>query len=344
MLGILLAVGTVMGCGGAAGNAPEGPTSVAVSTVAVKRQPVERTITVVGSFVPVSRVAVAAQEEGVVTAVRVREGDRVRAGEVVVELDDRELLAELDEARANLEEAASILQRAQRLHETGLASAQELDAAVARQRVSAARADALETRRSFTRIVSPVAGVVTARLVEVGDLASPRAPLLDLASGQGLLLRVPVSELDVVRLHAGDTALVSVDALPELEVVGRIERIFPAADAVSRQVTVELKVDETPLGVRYGFLARAHLVVERLPDALLVPEAVLQRGAQGEPFVWVVDQGTARMREVTVGLRFEGEAVVSSGLAEGELVVTEGIARLSEGTLVEVTSSPGAGS
>ena len=113
---------------------------------------------------------------------------------------------------------------------------------------------------------------------------------------------------------------------------------------MSRQVTVELKVDQTPPGVRYGFLARAHLVVERLPDALLVPEAVLQRGAQGEPFVWVVDQGTARMREVTVGLRFEGEAVVSSGLAEGELVVTEGIARLSEGTLVEVTSSPGAGS
>jgi membrane fusion protein (multidrug efflux system) len=341
MLGLLLAASAVAGCGGDAGNAPVEQAPVAVSTVAVLRQPVERTITVVGTFVPVARVAVAAQEEGVVTAVRVREGDRVRAGEVVVELDDRELLAELAEARANREEADAALRRAQSLHDTGLASAQELDAAVARQRIGAARVEALETRLSFTRIVSPVAGVVTARLVEVGDLASPRGPLLELASGQGLLLRVPVSELDVVRLRAGDTARISVDALPELEVVGRIERIYPAADAVSRQVTVELKVEETPPGVRYGFLARAHLVLERLPDALLVPEAVLQRGAQGEPFVWVVDQHTAQTRQVTVGHRFEGKVVVSAGLAEGELVVTEGIARLSEGASVEVTASPG---
>ncbi|MCU0232936.1 MAG: efflux RND transporter periplasmic adaptor subunit [Thermoanaerobaculales bacterium] len=344
-LGLFLAAVAAVGCGGAAGTEPGAAAPVAISTVAVRRQPVERTITVVGTFEPVAKVAVAAQEEGVVTAVRVREGDRVRGGEVVVELDDRELLAELAEARANLEEADAALHRAQRLHETGLASAQELDAAVARQRVSAARVEALGTRLSFTRIEAPVAGVVTARLVEVGDLASPRGPLLELASGQGLLLRVPVSELDVVRLQTGDAARVSIDALPELEVVGRIERIYPAADAASRQVTVELKVEDVPAGVRYGFLARAHLVLERLPDALLVPEAVLQRGAEGEPFVWVVVEGAARMRAVTVGHRLEGEAVVTSGLADGELVVSEGIARLKEGAPVTAAApSPGAAS
>lgn len=298
----------------------------------------ERTITAVGTLQPVAKVLVAAQEEGLVTAVHVREGDRVAAGTVVVELDDREVLAELAEARANLEEAAAGWHRVESLHATGLASAQELDAAVARQRVGAARVDALETRLSFTRITAPVAGVVTAREVEVGDLASPRAPLLELASGHGLLLRVPVSELEVVRLKTGDTAEVSVDALPDLVLEGAIQRIFPAADSVSRQVTVELLIVETPPDVRYGFLARAHLVLERIPEALLVPETALQRGAEGGVFVWVVEGGAARMREVAVGHRFEGQAVVATGLAEGESVVLEGLARLRDG--IAVTSQP----
>jgi membrane fusion protein (multidrug efflux system) len=328
----------VVGCGNRTGPVQETEPTASVTTVTVERQPVERAITAVGTLQPVARVLVAAQEEGLVTAVHVREGDRVAGGKVVVELDDREVLAELAEARANLDESAAGWHRVESLHATGLASAQELDAAVARQRVGAARVDALETRLSFTRITAPVAGVVTAREVEVGDLASPRAPLLELASGHGLLLRVPVSELEVVRLHTGDTAVVSVDALPDLVLEGTIQRIFPAADSVSRQVTVELMVAETPPDVRYGFLARAHLVLERIPDAVLVPEAALQRGAEGGVFVWVVEEGAARMREVTVGHRFQSQAVVAQGLAEGELVVLEGVARLRDG--IRVTTQP----
>jgi len=340
MTALVAASVTVSGCGSQTDSTPLVESAVSVTTVAVERQPVERAITAVGTLQPVARVLVAAQEEGLVTAVHVREGDRVAAGTVVVELDDREVLAELAEARANLEEATAGWHRVESLHATGLASAQELDAAVARQRVGAARVDALETRLSFTRITAPVSGVVTAREVEVGDLASPREPLLELASGRGLLLRVPVSELEVVHLKTGDTADVSVDALPDLHLEGTIQRIFPAADSVSRQVTVELLVTETPPDVRYGFLARAHLVLERIPEALLVPETALQRGAEGQPFVWVVEDGVARMREVEVGHRFEGRAVVSDGLDEGEPVVVEGLARLRDG--IAVTSQTAA--
>jgi RND family efflux transporter MFP subunit len=332
---VALAVGlVVVGCGIQADPVQESQPTASVTTVTVRRQPVELSITAVGTLQPVARVLVASQEEGLVTAVQVREGDRVAAGALVVELDDREVVAELAEARANLDEAAAAWRRVESLHATGLASAQEMDSAVARQRVGAARVDALETRLSFTRITAPVAGVVTARSVEVGDLASPRAPLLELASGRGLLLRVPVSELDVVRLHAGDTAEVSVDALPDLALEGTIHRIFPSADSVSRQVTVELVVAETPRDVRYGFLARAHLVLERIPEAVVVPEAALQRGAGGEHFVWVVEDGRARMREVAVGHRFESRAVVAAGLVEGESVVVEGVARLRDGITV----------
>jgi RND family efflux transporter MFP subunit len=169
---VALMIGAVLsGCAGPGPSGPAASPSVAVATVPVRLQPIERTITAVGTFEPLARVLVAAQEEGVVTAVHVREGDRVAAGSVVVELDDREILAELAEAKANLDEASANLGRVQSLHASGLAAAQDLDTSSARQRVAAARVDALQTRLSFTRITAPVAGVVTSRRVEVGDLA-----------------------------------------------------------------------------------------------------------------------------------------------------------------------------
>ena len=158
----------------------------------------------------------------------------------------------------------------------------------------------------------------------------------ELASGRGLLLRVPVSELEVVHLHTGDPVDVSVDALPGTVLRGHIQRIFPAADSVSRQVTVEILVEESPPSVRFGFLARARLVLERIPDALTVPESALQRGAGGQTFVWVVEDGRARMRDVEVGNRLESRAVVTAGLTEGEQVVLEGVARLTDGIAVAV--------
>jgi RND family efflux transporter MFP subunit len=330
---------TGWGCADRTATLEEAKPAPRVAAVAVRSETAVRTITAVGAFEPIARVLVAAQTEGVVTAVQVREGDRVVAGQLVVELDAREIQAELAEARANLDEATSSWKRVENLHRTGLAAAQELDAANAALRVSEARVEALETRLSFTRLTAPVLGVVTDRRVEVGNLASPREPLLELAAGDGLLLRVPVSELEVVHLHTGDLATLTVDALPGLSLEGRIERIFPAADSVSRQVTVELKVDRAPPVVRYGFLGRAHLVLDRIGDALVVPEPALQRGADGATFVWVVENGTARMREVTVGHRFANSAVVTSGLSEGDQVVVEGVARLRDGIVVTVQAA-----
>ena len=229
----------------------------------------------------------------------------------------------------------------EKLRAEGVMAEQDVDAALAANRIAEAQLEALQTRLSFTRIQAPVSGVVTARHVEVGDLASPRAPLLELAAGDGLLLRVPVSELEVVRLAEGDLADITVDALPELRLQGRIARIYPAADSASRQVTVELKIAEAPPTVRLGFLARAHLVLETMPAALLVPEDAVLRGAEAASFVWLVRDGVAAMRPVEVGLRIDGRAVISRGLAPGDQVVVSGMAKVREGAPVAVVGAAG---
>jgi membrane fusion protein (multidrug efflux system) len=309
---------------------------IAVRSIEVRGEPLEVTITAVGTVEPENRVVVTAQEAGLVTALHVREGDTVEAGDVVVELDDRELRAQLAEEKARLVEAESQWGRAEQLIADGLVTQAEADSAKATYLVSKARVEALQTRLSFARVTAPVAGVVTVRHVELGDVVAANTPVVVLAAGRRVL-RVPVSELDVVHLSPGDPAKVSVDALPGVEIPARVARIFPAADRTSRQVTVELVLENVPSQVRPGFLARAELVVSQVQDALMVPEPAVQRGSEIPQFVYVVKDGIAKVRPVTVGVRQGGRAQVVDGLAPGETVVVDGAALLKDGAMVTST-------
>ncbi len=331
----VLGVVSLVACGGGREGAPRGAQAVRVKVMAVTPEVLEVRATAVGTVEPEHRVLVAAQEEGVVTELLVREGDKVTKGQLLARLDDRELLAQLAEAEARLSEASGQWQRAQSLLKEGLITAAEADAARASFQVAQARVSALRTRLSFTRITAPVDGVVTARHVEMGSLVTSRSPVVELAAGR-MVLRVPVSELDVVKLKVGDRANVVVDALAGTPLRARIARIFPAADPASRQVTVELVLEEVPFGLRPGFLARAELLLERIPTALLVPETVVMRGSEFPSFVYVVEDGVARVRPVQVGLRQGGKALVSSGLAVGDRVVVEGASLLRDGQAVIV--------
>ncbi len=325
----------LLACGGGRGGQNEAPQAVRVRVAAVKPELLEVRATTVGTIEPEHKVVVAAQEEGVVTELFVREGDRVTKGQLLAKLDDRELLAQLEEAEARLTEASGQWQRAQSLVKEGLITAAEADAARASFAVAQARVSALRTRLSFTRITAPVDGVVTARHVEIGSLVAARSPVVELAAGR-MVLRVPVSELDVVKLKVGDQASVVVDALAATPVQARIERIFPAADPSSRQVTVELVLQSVPSGLRPGFLARAELSLERIANAMLVPEGVVMRGSEFPFFVYVVEDGTARVRPIEVGLRQGGKALVTKGLAPGDRVVVEGASLLRDGQAVVV--------
>lgn len=327
------------GCGASPPSSAGPPRrTVEVKVVTVAPRPLVVTTTAVGTIEPENRVLVAAQEEGLVIALWVREGDRVRRGDELARLDDRELQAQLAEAQARLYEAEGQWRRARTLTEEGLITEADADAARAAWEVAKARVEALRTRLSFTRITAPVDGVVTVRHVELGDLVGSRAPVVELAAGRRVL-RVPVSELDVVKLRPGDACSVTVDALAPQTFSARIGRIFPAADRTSRQVTVEVVLDDVSPDVRPGFLARADLVIERLPAALVLPEPVVLRGSEYPTFVYVVEGDTARVRAVKVGLRRDGQAQILEGLAEGERVVVEGASLLRDGATVRAQES-----
>jgi RND family efflux transporter MFP subunit len=194
----------------------------------------------------------------------------------------------------------------------------------------------LRTRLGFATVVSPIDGVVTARFVQGGDIVSPTTRLFTVGDLSTLVVRMPVSELEVAQLRTGQEVALRVDALGGASYPGRVRRIFPSADSVSRLVPVEIAVSgPSTANLRPGYTVRASLALDTRDEALVVPtRAVL--GAAGARSVFVVKGGLAERRGVRVGPDMDGRVEVFAGLALGDTVIVAGNSLVREGGQVRI--------
>lgn len=330
------AQGSPSGRGGSGGPTP-------VAAVEVAPRDLARTITVTGPVEPIRTVQVSAQTGGTLLTVRVQEGDRVKVGDLLAELDSREITAQLGHAKAVLANAETAFQRAKDMRTGDLISDSELDAARSAHDIAQADVELWSTRLAFCRITAPVSGMVTRKLVEKGNTVSTGDELFEIADDSALVVRVQVSELDVVHLKPGLPVSLRLDAYPGREIGGHIRRIFPAADPVSRLVPVEVELDPRPAGVnaRPGFLARVQFTLERRDNVLAVPASAIGTAAAGS-YVYVVQADTLVRRPVETGQTASGWVEVTRGLDAGERVVSSGQVNLRSGAPVRVTAGAGA--
>ena len=324
------------------GSGAQGPGGadpvVPVAVVEAQPRDLERTVTVTGPVEPIRTVSVNAQTAGTVLKVLVEEGDRVRGGQLMAELDARETAAQLERARAILTNAEAAYQRAQRLQAGGLVTDADLDAARSAFEIAKADVELWGARLAFSRISAPVSGVVTAKHVERGSAVSTNEAMFEIADDSLLVVRVRVSELDVVHLEPGMPVMLRLDAYPDAQIRGRIRRVFPSADAASRLVPVEVVLGRTPAGVeaRPGFLARVEFALAGREDVLAVPASAVGVSESG-PYVYVVEADTLVRRPVSTGMTATGWIEVTEGLESGERVVSSGHVNLRQGTSVRVT-------
>jgi RND family efflux transporter MFP subunit len=325
--------------GGPRGRAAQLPS---VSVIAVTPTDLMRTVTVTGPVEPVRKVLVSSQTSGTVLRVAVEEGHRVRSGELMAELDAREATAQLERAKAVLVSAKAAFERAEQLQSRNLTSAAEFDGVRAAYEIAKADVELWTTRVAFCRIEAPVSGVVTSKSIERGSAVSTNEVMFAIDDDSEFVVRARVSELDVVHLSAGRRVPLQLDAYPGVELSGKIRRIFPAADAASRLVPVEVVLDRPSAGVeiRSGFLARMEFVLERREDVLAVPAAAVGVVDQTN-FVYVVDAGTLSRRQIETGLTASGWIEVRSGLAAQQQVVSSGHMNLRDGMAVRISGASG---
>lgn len=316
-----------------AGSTPgpaQPPVAVRVETVAKKS--VLATEEVVGTVRSRLRATIEAKVSGRIGKMLVTQGQPVKAGDPIAELDAREIQARLDQALAQREQAERELKRLEDLFKQQVVTQQEIDAVQARARVARAAVVEAETMSGYVKIAAPFDGVVTRKLADVGDLALPGKPLVEMEDASALRLEADVPEALINRIQKGAQLSVRLPTL-ELELTGTVSEIAPAGDPVSRTFLIKLDLPARP-GLRAGLFGRVAVPVSEGTSLRVPAAAVAQRGQM--EMVFVVTDGRAVMRLVKTGRRFGPEVELLAGVTAGESIVAEVPSQLRDGQPVEV--------
>jgi HlyD family secretion protein len=330
-------------------------------------------LTATGYVVPQVTAKVGAKVVGRVTKADVREGQAVKAGQVLLELDAADQAAAVASARARAAAASAkvLTAKAQRaetdgeykrqrqLAESGAAARAtaddlerrlvSLDAQIkaADAEVLAANAEAASLATGLKNLVvtSPIDGVVMTKPAAVGDIASPGVPLVELADFGTLLVEVDVPEGRLALARAGGSCEVALDALPDQRLRGAVVEVGPRLNRAKATGTVKVKLDAPPPELRPEMSARVSFLAKPLdaaalkaPPKIVVPQAAVVDRAGGKA-VWVIDGGKAKLVSVVLGESFGTGFVLKQGPPPGTRLVKDPPKELSDGKAVKEKTS-----
>ncbi|MCA3417469.1 MAG: efflux RND transporter periplasmic adaptor subunit [Roseomonas sp.] len=310
---------------GPARGGPTGPVGVIV-------QPVRTGLVVdrvesVGTVRAREAVTITGKIVGIVTHIRFTEGQKVQAGETLVELDSGAVSAELDQARALLDDARNQLQRARGLQPGQTIAAQRLDTLEALSRQAEGRVRQAEAKLEELRVTAPFSGRVGLRQVSLGALIQPGTAITTLDDFSRVRVEFAVPEVFLARVRIGRQVSARSTAYGDRRFNGEVTIIDTRIDPATRSVRVISEFDNADEALRPGLFLNVEMVLEERPTALLVAEEAIDPVGD-RAFVYVIRDGRARRQEVKLGLRLPGEVEIREGLAAGESVVVRGIQRL----------------
>ena len=322
----------VTGCGqGGSGGPPDTATEVMIERPSVIA--LEDAVSAVGTIEANERVELKPEASGLLQRVRFVEGQHVKQGDLLFELDSQKEAATVAQAEAEEQLAQANVDRARILMGTKAISRQELDQLASQVAVKTAVKRLEQERLSDRRVVAPFDGVVGPRLVSPGQYVMAGAPLGTLVDGSRLKVRFRLPERQLGVMRQGQSGRVRVSAYPDRVFNGEVDLINPEVDESTRTVEARLIVPNPDGALKPGMFARVELLVGTREKALVVPEAALVPSLD-QFSVYAVEDGRARLRPVRVGLRLPGKAEVLEGLAPDQPIVVSGTQKLVDGMKV----------
>lgn len=276
---------------------------------------------------------VLARVPGEVVEILVEEGERVEAGEILARLDGERARLEMLQAKANLEMTAKEYERFVRLHERGLVSASAFESLKFDLDALKATYELKRLNYDYTAIRATIAGVIAARHIKLGWRVDAGDPIFRIANTSRLIadLQIPQSELG--KFSSGLGAVIQVDALPDRKFSATIARISPTIDMQNGTFRATVYIDNRDGILAPGMFSRFSIAYEKHAAALLIPSDALVR-EDNEDVVYVVEDGAASRRHVTVGIQSNGMSEILGGLGEDEPVVVTGHGSLRDGSKV----------
>ncbi len=314
--------------------------TIQAAVVEAKSTSVPIRVEVTGQVAAIFQATLSSRIQGTIDRLLVREGTKVSKGQLLIQLDSRDLQADLARAHAEVENAQAHLDRMNQLYAQDAVSKQEMENATRAYRVAEANRRAVEAQLSYTMVRAPFEGVITEKKVEAGELASPGQPLLKMEDPQRLRLEATVAEGDLKSVSRGDKIPVVIDALGGQALAGLVSQILPAGDPHTHTFMVKVDLPRT-VGLKTGMFGRFQLDTGATQTMLVPSTAVVERGELTSLFV-VGEDRIARLRWVKIGRHFEKDVEILSGVNVGEQVLAGGHQGVDGVTveIVEMAASP----
>ena len=330
---------------------------VSIATLASTR--VDEFFEATGTVRAANTIYVAGRMMGAVTSLLVKEGDAVEKGRLLLTLDDRDVVQKVKAAEAGCQEATKALaaakqnreltdmthRRYQKMYDEKAISRQEMDqfetqkklAGLEYERVqemvsrTAAGLSEAKIYLDFTRIVSPVKGIVTEKKIEVGGMAVPGMPLLTVENRAAFHAEVTVDESLSGKLRVGAPVRVSIEAIGR-QIAGKITEILPAVDPLSRFFTVKVSLNGD--GLRSGLYAKMRIASGKKEIILAPRSAIVEKGQLTG--VYAVDgQDVVTYRLVRTGKEYDGQLEILSGLKPNDRIIVQGVEKAVDGGVLE---------
>ena len=286
---------------------------------------------------------------GQITNVLVKEGDKIKQGQLLVEINSNDIKskrnavsASLREAQASLENVNKNYERIKILAQKGSATQRELDDITTSKEVGESKVVSIQASikelnelLTYANLKSPISGFVSQKFVNVGDMATPGSPLLALESLDNLKASINVPEFEIGMLDENDPVQVKIDALPNKTYRGVIEKIIPSTAFSGAQYKVNIAFESLDRNVKPGMFARVN-VNKNLESKILIPASTIERRGQLHGVFTVGQQGEAMLRWVRIGETYPEGTEVLSGLSQDETIIISSEAKLYDGMKVEI--------
>ena len=278
---------------------------------------------------------------GVIKSIRVREGQEVKKGERLADIELTEVNAQVEQARQLAEKAKRDAQRGERLYNDQVISLEQLQDLRTQASVAQAQLNGAEFNRGYAVITAPGDGVVMRKLSEERELVPAGQAVLILGThDRGYVVRAALSDREVVQLKLGDPAEIRMDAYPDRVITGSLTEIAGAADSRSGMFPVEVRFDSVPVPLASGLVAKLnlHSSASRQRQLTYVPIGAVVEGNGDRASVFVVDGDRAKRRSIRVAFIAPEAVALDDGVKPGERVVTDGSLYLQDDERIEIVT------
>jgi len=312
--------------------------SVAVKTEAVKREEVSLDFVANGNFEPTQELTFSAEKSGKIVQVLAKEGDRVTVGQTLAVMRGDVINVNAQAVEVAYMNAKSDYSRFENAYKTGGVTKQQLDQA--KVALTNAEANYKQSRINIgdTRIKAPINGIINKKYIEPGSIisATPATALFDIVNVSKLKLTVTVDESQVASLRIGNTITIKTSVYPDKTFSGKITFIAAKADTnLNFPVEIEV-VNNANNDIKAGMYGTAEFKSAQQKRVMTTVPRNAFVGSVSSNQVFVVENGTAKLKTVTAGKILGDKVEILSGLSEGETVITTGQINLQDGNTVEI--------